>query len=748
MLIPLTEPTAPRYIYVNPVNNLMHLFVPLVNGQEISTDNTCKASKALDDFFKNGEAKRELDAYKSALEFDLHILENAHPQKELKQKRLEQTKIYIAALTAVANNYSTAIAKLMQIPSNLYSIQLRPHDVDIHSKVVKPVFNIRRETDKKGTPRSALYNAMYRAYPNAIICSPQAQLEKALKMALPNEPPDFNAIQSTLKNQCQHLFKLDIDFTTSSDGTPVSQASIDELMGFSLETPATTKDYLDALLGRCAPNIWENINISPFYLPDNLDNTEKLSLLTQFFLAQANIWCTANKISPKNFGVLLDASSSLSKQVAHLVVSTLSTGASVEAHLVTFLNEHHAQFGLSQLLSVHELGAIKQQFERTWKTVTATKENPHMDDFMILDTTSASGNFVTHQGSICTDFSVLIKAGFQQLNSYYFQRIREDFNNAFIAKVPHSNPQIKVCVDMDMDSLLLHFNEEQCKTLPQEVQDEYVKSPAFPLRTFLHHVAKGRQVEAESMLSANEEEQTLLLTKSTFTDYSGRTFTCSAYEYAYWAKDTHMCRMLKKYMSNETKEVMLKRVETIEEVGLTYTQHNKTIHGSKHFSFAPLKAALQAYVDGHAQWVNNYDWDALKDAWMKVGIAQRDIPAHVAQEYCWPGRSFNPLPRFDEDTLSRSLKFYNYKTSTHNHWFPIVLTDSSGLGIDFALLRTWESKKEVNEPARAEGTWLTAQAKYDLAAMTHLDDVRTAELRLSRENLRPLEQEYSLVMSY
>nr|MBN5936004.1 hypothetical protein [Legionella anisa] len=43
MRIVLREPVSPRYIYINPETHQIHLMVPIVGGQEISTDNTCKA---------------------------------------------------------------------------------------------------------------------------------------------------------------------------------------------------------------------------------------------------------------------------------------------------------------------------------------------------------------------------------------------------------------------------------------------------------------------------------------------------------------------------------------------------------------------------------------------------------------------------------------------------------------------------------------------------------------------------------
>jgi hypothetical protein len=51
MKIPYTEPTAPRYIYVNPTNNKVHLLMPVVSGSEIGLDNTCKSVFAVQEFF-------------------------------------------------------------------------------------------------------------------------------------------------------------------------------------------------------------------------------------------------------------------------------------------------------------------------------------------------------------------------------------------------------------------------------------------------------------------------------------------------------------------------------------------------------------------------------------------------------------------------------------------------------------------------------------------------------------------------
>src|SRR3989338_1055034 len=115
----LREPISARYIHINPLTNQIHLLVPIVGGQEISTDNTCQSTAALKEFFTNGAAQRELNTYKSALEVDLQLLSDVHPLKASKQARLEQINAYIKAVKEMTGQYSVAMSRLMQHPSNL-----------------------------------------------------------------------------------------------------------------------------------------------------------------------------------------------------------------------------------------------------------------------------------------------------------------------------------------------------------------------------------------------------------------------------------------------------------------------------------------------------------------------------------------------------------------------------------------------------------------------------------------------------
>lgn len=277
--------------------------------------------------------------------------------------------------------------------------------------------------------------------------------------------------------------------------------------------------------------------------------------------------------------------------------------------------------------------------------------------------------------------------------------------------------------------------------------------PLLGMMHFQTCVAQGKQSEAQRLLQESKtkdkrDNPNLLLAVETFTDYSGRTFTCTAYEYAWWAKDRHMLRMLESHMDEPTKEAMSKRIDALEQQGLTYTQHGKTIKGSKHFDITPLKTAYEDYIPIYTEWVQA-DYPpvrraAVVAALMQVGKAQRDLPVHYVYEYFRDDRSFHPALAFNEDELPRELTFNNHVSGNHNErLFPLVLTRRSGLGVDFALTRG-----SSPPPPRIDGRplwrsctgndlWTAEGASVDLAAACRLDEVRTNDLMQSRKNLEP-----------
>ena len=552
------------------------------------------------------------------------------------------------------------------------------------------------------------------------------------------------------------------------------------------------------------PSLAATQEISPFYQVknDSPDKAERLSMITEFYLGVLNIHCCAKGKSYKNFGQILDNSAALSQALVDTISSTLTHGHDVEHAIITFVNAHKkaTEFNLSDDLSPADKEAIQTKFEMTYRTVIATEENPHMDHFMILDTEARGerDKFFAQKGLLCTNFAKIVPT--TGPNQGYFTEIREEASTHPEVMRPQDEPVNTV--DIEPEALMDKLGDVQWDRLPKDVVDAYRDLPVFQLCQFPDHVAKGQQDEAEAILKDSDDKQTLLTTRAKFTDYSGRTFNCTAYEYAYWAKDTHMRRMLESHMDDETKTQMLENIDAIERSGLAYEQHGvsyqnphydmsfvlknlnldefrqlktmvgacsaklnaatednytnipftateyellkkaleqhkqyyvssffytssaNTLSNKLQFDFHSLLTALEIYVTHYDRWYTH----KRCMAWIEIGKAQRDVPAHVAHEYCRLGRSFEPCPEFSEENLPRNLNFYNHNTGRVESWFPL---DVSGLGIDFALYRGCSFAS-----AFIHSEWGRIRAvPVDLAAIRCLDEVRTTDLTQSRENL-------------
>jgi len=190
----------------------------------------------------------------------------------------------------------------------------------------------------------------------------------------------------------------------------------------------------------------------------------------------------------------------------------------------------------------------------------------------------------------------------------------------------------------------------------------------------LRYVACGDQLNAEYML---KKDKSLLLCKGHMTDYSNRTFyNITAFQYALWALDRHMWDMLLRYMPHDKALLQLEEFESSH--GVEYRKSTSQIIREKHFDFKILLKALKEF----ASMINVNPIEKRKTHWCTVvGNAQRNVPAHVANEYCQPGREQSyPMPnQYKEKSLERVLGFYHFNTKSQCFWF------DKGLGVDFAL---------------------------------------------------------------
>lgn len=262
------------------------------------------------------------------------------------------------------------------------------------------------------------------------------------------------------------------------------------------------------------------------------------------------------------------------------------------------------------------------------------------------------------------------------------------------------------------------------------------KEPGHRLpNMLLLSVARGEQTKAASILNTCPH---LLSHRGNVTNYSGLTFkNITAFQYALWAMDTHMCHMIIRAIPDGIEgEVLraelIRQYEELEAHGVTYELEGQTMT-EQHFDFSRLINALQVYVDNFDDWYNSgpTNWEAIKHHWCKVvGLAQRYVPAHVAQQYCHPTHSFFTAPQLDEPTLKRSLTFYNYITDREMKWWPGVTSSSLVLGEDFGIFRGKRRRRQGGVKWSGVGA-----AMLDLAAVTTMCRVSTSDLKQTLEIL-------------
>jgi serine/threonine protein kinase len=230
---------------------------------------------------------------------------------------------------------------------------------------------------------------------------------------------------------------------------------------------------------------------------------------------------------------------------------------------------------------------------------------------------------------------------------------------------------------------------------------------AKALEQLLRSVAEGEQDKAEALI---QKDNNLLLQAGNMMDLSGREFkNITAFQYALWAIDWHMWKMIQKYLPEEQQRTQFEELET-----------KGTAHG-KHFNFRPLIEALQTYVE-NIEKVWKYDRRA-RDHWCKaVGGMQVLVPAHVMNEYCRQDRSFDPCPAFTEEKLPRmswSMTRYNGK----------MCGDSFAFG-----------RAEAGGPVILHYAdmlkWSLHFPPIDLKALQSLSKVRTQQLELLASQLK------------
>lgn len=269
---------------------------------------------------------------------------------------------------------------------------------------------------------------------------------------------------------------------------------------------------------------------------------------------------------------------------------------------------------------------------------------------------------------------------------------------------------------------------KSARDTPSLFQDRTTARTERIVSKLLEHVAKGNQAKVEELLKKYPE---YLLMRGNVTDLTGREFIgISAFEYALWAMDSHMYKMMERCIpegeaSIELRAELRAQYTRITRDGVDYTLNGVRVHEC-HFDYEELKTAYQTYIANYNTWT-----DAQRDThWCtQIGGAQSRLPMHVVNEFCRPDRAFYPLTAtsFKEDELPRVSKFYNYVANAEQDWVPRDGAFPNKVGSEFGILRGSRLRFAAGGRPR--------DATADCAAVTALCEVRTADLVGLKERL-------------
>ncbi len=272
MKLAIKEPITPRYVYINPETNTVHLLMPIMSGTEIGLDNTCKSVYSLQDFFGLAGADKQKSAlgvlthYKAVLEFDVKYMPES-AAKTAKAHRLSQIDTYLGILnqvqldTRITNPlmrnfpvYPEALVLLMQsVDANLHSIILRPRVQDnyLRTTAIEPTFsaNHNQMVNDEIVPKASLFDTLRGIY-QTIPLKPKSTegLIALIRSKRVGLPVDFDQIKAQLKDEIKTYLDITVSFEQTqgslyAPAVTINRDYMDQELAIGPDNPATTEAY-------------------------------------------------------------------------------------------------------------------------------------------------------------------------------------------------------------------------------------------------------------------------------------------------------------------------------------------------------------------------------------------------------------------------------------------------------------------------------------------------------------------------
>lgn len=454
------EPDRCDYLYVDDQNRV-HLLIPLVGGEGIATDNTCKTAMELKSFFYGSyfksSATKVLVDYQTKLKEDINAIEAQRyvsplAYKELlqtKKKRLEQIENYIQLIqvikkdfdkdkeihqlqTEIFPNLPTAISELIKDSQNAFVIRLAPDQTDSYTRLDNPLFELKRNRsalssqgfsrleDGLGTRLRNVFQARIKTNVLVNKKSPKEELVKnilartehseikaklydsAQKLKIFENEENFNVLRGIIQEE---LINVDPRFTVEKMAYGNAAMTLGAVVGINyFDEKESLEDWIKSILSCGVPDESWSLSSGIFYedLDSKFDRCQEefvdmMALKVQFMLGEINIYCKANQLSDINFGVFFDSEPHASN-ISQLVMEALSQGIDVEPVIYKYINNHHTDLGLSKSLSTEQQQEITVKFNSDYSTI---KESPHFDEFLIMDPSKKSNVYSHHAKMTC-----------------------------------------------------------------------------------------------------------------------------------------------------------------------------------------------------------------------------------------------------------------------------------------------------------------------------------------------------------
>ncbi|HJN37628.1 MAG TPA: hypothetical protein QF353_02510 [Gammaproteobacteria bacterium] len=435
------------YIYVN--EGQLYVMMPVISGNTIGLDNTCQAGVELKGYFYDKKGLNSVKEYQEVLTGNigmLNQLEGRENQKKVWQQQLTDLTKYEGILEnfsrkkpnwveAFNREYPPVPNEIQQVVKegkNLSSILLAPKGPDDLLRLTNYTFSLKRDLAYRGEEEvfaKALREGMKGVkittkgiddiFKDASIedVSEEGDVEERIKTIMGKMQAwlgeDYNVQEEVYANK--GVVDLGGDMQGLKGYIEMVSGPIEEidnedifnnlnyLLGVDVNQLGREKDR-GLFVEEYSSKDFDNMNMQS-------DSSERMSILTQFFLGTVNVDQVASGNTTSNFGEVLDSDESLRNSLIVNLKSLIESGKedSVERGVLGWINENQEAFGLRKVMEEGDVERIIGDFKANYPTI---KGSPHFDEFLIR-TNVKGGKWVTYQNRMGIDLGYAVTKGFE-----------------------------------------------------------------------------------------------------------------------------------------------------------------------------------------------------------------------------------------------------------------------------------------------------------------------------------------------